>query len=731
VNEPLTRKQVGQVGAALFFGSGALTLVSPFMPTPPGFERGGVFAIGAVALLAGVLMWFLPWEKWPRWASLVIVPFALGLIGLHNYWGGQDPYRYTIFFMVAFAWMGMSHRRGTATAFAPLLAACYLIPLAATHHPVWAVSSAAYAVPLCALMGETLSWFSYRLGVAQGALRHSEERFRSLVQNAADIIAVVDSNGVLLYDSPATARILGYDHSSLQGSSVIDIVHRDDRASVHAAFEQVLAHPGAATSLELRTRHQDGKWRWFEATLTNLIDEPSVNGIVANLSDVTDRRQSAERLAHHAYHDVLTGLPNRAAFLGRLERVVQRADTDGTELAVLFLDLDGFKTVNDTLGHEAGDRLLAQVARRLNPAVRPGDVFARLGGDEFTILLDGIDDTAVPARVAQRLIRALEAPFDVDGHEVYLSCSIGIALGQGRNSTEELLRQADLAMYRAKDRGRCRFEVFDETLAEQAQLRLALEADLRHAVERGELRVDYQPEVNLETGGVVGAEALVRWSHPTRGDLGAMEFVPVAEETGLIGPIGRWVLEQACRQGAAWLTELGDAAPRISVNVSGRQLQDHRFPVEVASVLRRTGLPASLLTLEITESVLMDDAELTVAALRALKTLGLELAIDDFGTGYSSLAYLQQFPVDWLKIDRSFVEVIGSPTEETPIIAAMVAMARSLGMEIVAEGIESTAQLEALRMLGCRRAQGFLFGRPGRPDVITEALRPASVIVSA
>jgi diguanylate cyclase (GGDEF)-like protein/PAS domain S-box-containing protein len=727
VNEPLTRKQVGQVGGALFVGSGALTLVSPFMPTPPGFERTGVFAIGVLALVAGLGMWKLPWERWPRWASLTVVPFALALIGLHNYWGGQDPYRYTIFFMVCFAWLGMSHRRGVSSAFAPLLAVGYLVPLAATHHPVWAVSSAAYAVPLCALMGETLSWFADQLGQAQGALRHSEERFRSLVQNAADIIAVVDAEGVLLYDSPAAARLLGYDHEQLPGSNVMELVHPDDHQPVAAAFDEVLARPGAATTLELRTRHVDGQWKWFEATLTNLIDEPSVNGIVANLSDVTDRRLSAERLAHHAYHDVLTGLPNRAAFLGRLERVVQRAATDGTELAVLFLDLDGFKVVNDTLGHESGDRLLAQVAHRLTPAVRPGDVFARLGGDEFTILLDGVDDPAVPARVAQRLIRSLEAAFDVDGHEVYLSCSIGIALGQGRNSTEELLRQADLAMYRAKDRGRCRYEVFDETLAEHAQLRLALEADLRHAVERGELRVDYQPEVNLESGDVVGAEALVRWAHPTRGDMGAMDFVPVAEETGLIGAVGRWVLEQACQQAAVWHAELGSAAPRMSVNVSGRQLQDHRFPLEVASVLRRTGLPASLLTLEITESVLMDDAELTMSALRALKTLGVELAIDDFGTGYSSLAYLQLFPVDWIKIDRSFVEVIVSPSEETPIISAMVAMARSLGMEVVAEGIESVAQLETLRMLGCRRAQGYLFGRPGHPDVIAQQLRVAPV----
>ncbi|HVF74920.1 MAG TPA: EAL domain-containing protein [Acidimicrobiales bacterium] len=427
-----------------------------------------------------------------------------------------------------------------------------------------------------------------------------------------------------------------------------------------------------------------------------------------------ERTRFEERLVHQALHDALTALPNRTLFMDRLRNALARGVRGGVATAVLFLDLDRFKVVNDSLGHAAGDTLLQQVGERLRRVLRPGDTIARLGGDEFAVLCEDLSDQRQVAEVANRVQRVLDQSFVIDGAEVHVSGSIGIALATDPDATpESLLRDADAAMYRAKDRGRARYEVFDQALRTQAMRRLDIENALRRAVDGNELRVHYQPEVDLITGVVTGAEGLVRWQHPEQGLLLPGAFIPVAEETGLIVPLGMWVLEEACRQRRAWT----DAHPEwpalgISVNISARQLAGSELPEQVAAVLARHGVPPAALCLEITETVLMDDVEVVSVALDALRRLGVRVAVDDFGTGYSSLVYLKRFPVRRLKVDRRFVDGLGHDPDDAAIVAGVVSLAHALGLEAVAEGVERPEQLAALRATECDLAQGFHWSAP-------------------
>ena len=438
--------------------------------------------------------------------------------------------------------------------------------------------------------------------------------------------------------------------------------------------------------------------------------------VAGQLGTVIERKRAQERLAHQALHDPLTELPNRALFLDRLALALARLRRRKSSMAVLFGDVDRFKLVNDSLGHDAGDRLLVALSRRLRDVLRPGDTLARFGGDEFAVLCEDVPEGDV-AGIASRMMEALVEPFTTGGREVFVSMSVGIAISDDPDQrAETLLRDADAAMYRAKDRGRARFEVFDEAMRDQSTERLMLENALRRAPERGELRALYQPIVRLADGSMVAAEALVRWAHPERGMLTAAEFVPLAEETGIIVPVGGWVLDEACREAAGWA---GDGkAPAVSVNLSARQLNRTDLVEAVDRALQESGLDPDRLWLEITESVLMEDADAAVAALERLRGLGVHLCVDDFGTGYSSLAYLRRFPVDALKVDRSFVAGLGKDPEDSAIVEAVVSMAHSLRLSVVAEGVETDEQLNRLRELGCELAQGFYFAAPVPPSAL-------------
>jgi len=440
--------------------------------------------------------------------------------------------------------------------------------------------------------------------------------------------------------------------------------------------------------------------------------------------EVRERARAEAALSRLAFYDTLTDLPNRALFLDRLEHALSRADRTHHAVGVMFLDLDNFKVVNDSLGHDVGDLLLSTVAERLRASLRVGDTVARFGGDEFTVLLEDLDGTDEAVLTAERIVEAVRAPVSLEGAEVVPSFSIGIVLGvAGRDRPEELLRNADLAMYRAKVNGKARFEVFDQSMNADAMERLEIESELRRALERQELRIHYQPIVSFDTGQIRAVEALARWQHPRRGLVSPLQFIPIAEETGLIVPLGRWVLAEACRQIKQWQAAHTEAEQlMMSVNLSGRQLQNPGFVDEVRQILAEFKLEPSCLQLEITETTVMKDTGVAVKALQELKRIGVKLAIDDFGTGYSSLSYLRQFPVDTLKIDRSFVDGLGREAHDTELVRSVIAMAKSLSLAVTSEGIETTEQLKQLLELGCDRGQGFYFARPLPPEAFSTDL---------
>jgi diguanylate cyclase (GGDEF)-like protein len=456
-----------------------------------------------------------------------------------------------------------------------------------------------------------------------------------------------------------------------------------------------------------RHRTASGEAHDLELSVHEVVFEGRRALLVA-ASDVTARRKAQARLLQAAFYDPLTGLPNRALFKDRLEVAFARAKgREAARFAVLFLDLDRFKVVNDSLGHRAGDELLVQIARRLESCRRAGDTVARLGGDEFTLLVEGVTNDEEAIAIAERVHRALAPPYLIEGHEVFAGASIGIALGGPTTErVEHLLRDADTAMYRAKVRG-CRHAVFDSSMHERAMAALRIENELRRALERGELRVHYQPIVDLGTGRALGVEALVRWEHRERGLVPPSEFIPLAEETGLVVPLGRWVLDEACRALSALPERLN-----LSVNLSGRQLLQPEFCSELKEMLARCRIEPSRLRLELTESMLIGNGAAALAALTQLRGAGVRLCIDDFGTGYSSLSYLHELPIDALKIDRSFVGAMGEDERKIKIVQSILLLGKGLGIDVVAEGVETAQQADLLRRLGCERAQGYFFARP-------------------
>lgn len=568
----------------------------------------------------------------------------------------------------------------------------------------------------------------------QEALGQSEEWFRSLVQHGSDIVAVLDADGRVRYVSPSIQNVLGYDPPSLIDGIGFEFVHRGDLSRLVKHFAVVLATHGHHGAVEMRARHADGTWRWLEVGYTNQLDNPAVAGVVLNFRDVTERRHMADELAHQAVHDSLTGLPNRVLLSDRLEQALTRAARDVSTVGVVFLDLDRFKLVNDTRGHVAGDSLLVAVARRLRSATRAQDTVARFGGDEFVVVYE--DVTGIDGLVdrARRLCDMLAVPFVIDGHEVYATISVGVAVGHTGASVEDLLRDADAAMYHAKERGGGTVEVFDESIRLRAHTRYETERALRGALERDEFALVYQPLIEIASGRLIGMEALLRWDHPVRGTIGPGLFIELAEETGLIVAIGAQTLDRACRKLAEWRTLPGAEELGMSVNVSAVQLRDQDLPGHVASALQLVGLPPDALTLEITESLLIEDTTACLDGLNALNELGVRLVVDDFGTGYSSLGYLNRMHIDGLKIDQTFVQRLGEQPRDTAIISAIIAMADALGLSVVAEGIETADQATRLMDLGCQFGQGFRFAVPLRPDdamlvVAAGKAEPSDIII--
>jgi len=560
--------------------------------------------------------------------------------------------------------------------------------------------------------------------------RQSEARFSSLVQNSSDVVMVVDADSTIRFMSPSVERVFGYGASELESTKLTMLIHPEDKANVlqfltTGSGREGDTHPALT---EFRIRHQDDFWLHVETLRTNLMHDENVKGIVLNTRDVSERKAFEEQLAHQAFHDSVTGLANRALFKDRVEHALERQGRDGEPVSVLFMDLDDFKTINDSLGHAAGDRLLGEVGDRVKNTLRQADTAARLGGDEFAILLEDGGDGIDAAEVAARILASLEGPFHLESKEVFVRASIGIASADyarsaGPEGAEELLRNADVAMYMAKEAGKGRYQVFEPAMHDTALKRLELKADLQRAVDNGEFVLHYQPVIELETGRIEGLEALLRWMHPQRGMVPPLDFIPLAEETGLIVPIGRWVLREACMRARDLQRRFQTNPPlHMAVNLSARQLQRPEIVGEIAETLMETGLEPSSLVLEITESVMMQDMDLSIQRLAELKELGVKLAVDDFGTGYSSLNYIRRFPVDILKVDKSFVDGVNLGGEESALTAAIIELAGILKLRPVAEGIERADQLEKLLDLKCDLGQGYYFAKPLPLEGIDELL---------
>jgi len=585
------------------------------------------------------------------------------------------------------------------------------IALRARNELLAAVILAATAILILFLRLQRQEHIDQLEATERATIRESEERFRALTEQSTDIILIADPSGQIKYASPSVHTVLSLHGDSLVGTNIIDLVHPDDFAKTMITEPRSVAY-GQNSIVEFRLRHADGKWLYFECVVRSLIQHKNIGGIVYNARDITERKHSQEQLLFNATHDALTGLPDRALFLERLQGVVDRMKRHPHEAgAVLFIDIDDFKVVNDCYGHAIGDALIKEVSNRLRACLRSDGTIARMGGDEFSVLVEDVTDPSDAIRVAERIQSSFERPFLLGGLEVFKSTSIGLALTSPETSAEAVLQNADIAMYRAKSQGKARSEIFDRTMHEQVMSRLLLEAKLRHALQDEELTLHYQPIVAVDTRAVQGFEALLRWHPPGLSSISPSIFVPVAEQCGLIVPISIWVLKMACLEAASW-RELYPADPPlyVSINISSKHFSHAGFIGHVKDALEASAIDPQCITIELTESLAMNDVAATFQTMSQLRTLGVKLSIYDFGTGYSSLSYLRRFPVDTLKIDQSFVKTMDA--ENYAIVKTIIGLARNLELKVVAEGVETPNQHQLLALAGCGSAQGYLFAEP-------------------
>jgi len=554
-------------------------------------------------------------------------------------------------------------------------------------------------------------------------LKESEQRYRELYQKIPAMHHSLDARGCLVTVSDLWLETLGYERDEVIGRHLTDFMSRRSQQLAKNIHQEEFFTSGAVRNAPFQMITRDGGTIDILLSAVAERDEQGqLLGSLAVLTDVTERLQTEDEVRQLAYYDTLTGLPNRTLFRDRLSRELMRAHREGSTLNVMFLDLDQFKGINDTLGHAAGDSLLRSVASNLRNCLRDVDTVARFGGDEFVVLLVGLDEEQDPSIFARRILDAVAQPVTIEGKEFFTTASIGIAAcPTDGTDVETLLRKADIAMYEAKERGRNTYQFFSAELNQKTLERLQIETALRQALARKELFLSYQPQLDLDNGEIIGIEALLRWQHPAQGLVPPEQFIPVAEKTGMIIPIGEFVLRNACIQAKAW-QGLGLPPVRIAVNVSARQFRQHDFVDRVEGILRETGLPPDLLELELTESTVMENVQSTIMTLTDLKIRGIRLAIDDFGTGHSSLVYLKHFPIDRIKIAQEFVRDIPKDPDNEAIIGAIIAMAESLNLKVIAEGVERREQLSFLHDRRCKEMQGFYFAQPMPPDQLAEML---------